>query len=308
MISRRRLLKGFGAFVLTGFATAGYGFGVEPLLRTRVTRYALTPPNWPPGLKLSIAVLADIHAGEPYMPASRIRSIADTANALNPDITLLLGDFTTGHKWQTRMVPADEWADALTVLKAPLGVHAVLGNHDWWDDFTAQQTGKGPTISHGALAKVGIRVYENDAVRLTKDNQPFWLAGLGDQIALLKGRRWNSRSLPRRRRSARHARQDHRSSAGHSPRARARHLSQGSGARGVDALRPYARRSSAPSRLFARRSLALRKPLCLRAHRRRRPQSDRLRRPRLLDLARAVRLSAGDRAHHLGSLTRDALA
>ncbi len=190
MLTRRRLLKGFGAFVFTGLATAGYGFGIEPL-RTRITRYALTPPNWPRGLKLSIAVLTDIHAGEPFMTAARIRRIAEATNALEPDITLLLGDFTTGHKWRTRMVPADEWADALTALKAPLGIHAVLGNHDWWDDHTAQRRGHGPTISHNALRKAGIPVYDNDAVRLTKDNQPFWLAGLGDQIALLKGKRWN---------------------------------------------------------------------------------------------------------------------
>ena len=29
-------------------------------------------------------------------------------------------------------------------LKAPLGVHAILGNHDWWDDRTVQREGQGP--------------------------------------------------------------------------------------------------------------------------------------------------------------------
>jgi predicted MPP superfamily phosphohydrolase len=33
------------------------------------------------------------------------------------------------------------------------------------------------------LEAAGIRVYENDAVRLEKDGQAFWLAGLGDQWA-----------------------------------------------------------------------------------------------------------------------------
>lgn len=66
-----------------------------------------------------------------------------------------------------------------------MGVHAVLGNHDWWEDRTAQERGRGPVFGRLALEKVGIPVYENDAVRLMKDGQSFWLAGLGDQIALL---------------------------------------------------------------------------------------------------------------------------
>ena len=38
------------------------------------------------------------------------------------------------------------WAEALGELKAPLGVHAILGNHDWWDDRAAQRTRKGPVL------------------------------------------------------------------------------------------------------------------------------------------------------------------
>ena len=47
--------------------------------------------------------------------------------------------------------------------------------------------GQGPTIARRALEAAGIPVYENDVVRLTKDGQPFWLAGLGDQLAYLAG-------------------------------------------------------------------------------------------------------------------------
>src|SRR5258707_938632 len=36
----------------------------------------------------------------------------------------------------------------------------------------------------------GIPVYENDAKRLSKGGQPFWLAGLGDQLAYLPARRF----------------------------------------------------------------------------------------------------------------------
>ena len=46
----------------------------------------------------------------------------------------MLGDYVAGHRKVTRIIPGAEWAAALAGLKAPLGVHAVLGNHDWWDD------------------------------------------------------------------------------------------------------------------------------------------------------------------------------
>jgi predicted MPP superfamily phosphohydrolase len=46
-----------------------------------------------------------------------------------------------------------------------------------------QRIGHGPTVAHRALEAAGIPVYENDVVRLTKDGRPFWLAGLGDQLA-----------------------------------------------------------------------------------------------------------------------------
>ena len=34
--------------------------------------------------------------------------------------------------------------------------------------------------------QAGLSVLENDALRLVKDGRPFWLLGLGDQIALLR--------------------------------------------------------------------------------------------------------------------------
>lgn len=182
MISRRALLKGLGAFVAGGVSLSGYAFGLEPF-RLVETRYRLTPPGWPKGLLLKLAVLADIHACEPWMSAGHVRSIVARTNALKPDATLLLGDYVVAHKWISGRVPSAEWALALAGLTAPLGVHAVLGNHDWWDDTIAQRRGHGPVEAHVALSSVAIQVYENDAVRLSKDGHGFWIAGLGDQYA-----------------------------------------------------------------------------------------------------------------------------
>jgi predicted MPP superfamily phosphohydrolase len=168
---------------------SGYGLAVEPGYRLSITRYRVSPRNWTPGLNLSIGVIADVHAGGPLMPTERIRAIAERTNELKPDMIVLLGDFAASHKFKTRSVAPEAWAEALSVLKAPLGVHAILGNHDWWDDLAAQRSGQGPVVGRRMLERHGIPVYENDAVRLEKDGHGFWLAGLGDQLAFVRAMR-----------------------------------------------------------------------------------------------------------------------
>src|SRR5258708_11010579 len=124
------------------------------------------------------------------MSLNRIQAIVERTNALGADIIVMLGDYVAGHRHVTRTIPAGEWARVLADLKAALGVHAILGNHDWWDDKTVQRDGQGPTVARRALEAVGIPVYENDVVRLTKAGRSFWLAGLGDQLAYLPARRF----------------------------------------------------------------------------------------------------------------------
>jgi predicted MPP superfamily phosphohydrolase len=189
MISRRHFLRFAAGFGTAGVSTAAYGLG-EPVLELGVTRYELTPPRWPADFKLTIAAVADIHACDPWMSLAHIEAIVERTNALNADIIVLLGDYVAGLRAVTRIIPANEWAPVLAGLKAPLGVHAILGNHDWWEDKKVQREGQGPINSRRALEASGIPVYENDARRLTKDGQPFWLAGLGDQLAYVPAKRF----------------------------------------------------------------------------------------------------------------------
>jgi uncharacterized protein len=178
-ISRRGLLTGgVGLAVLSGSGVAAYGFTEASQMLT-VTHYRLTPRAWPAGQKLSITVVADLHAGGPNMGHARVRDIVDTANALKSDIILLLGDFVATHRFVTEVVPAPVWAGELQRLTAPLGVHAVLGNHDWWHHLQEIR---------GALEAVGMPVMENTAVLLGQSGARFWLAGLGDQLAYRLGR------------------------------------------------------------------------------------------------------------------------
>lgn len=199
IVSRRAFIQGAGAFALATGGLGSYAFALEPGIRLNVTPYDVSPPHWPKGFTLRAAVLADIHACVPWMPASRVRAIAERTNALAPDIIFLLGDFSGGHTLLTEPVLPEDWGEALSILKAPLGVYSILGNHDW-------QHGALPNLpsddAHGvrrALVNAGITVLENDAVRLQKEGQPFWVAGLGDQLAGPRalGRNRGSDDLPR---------------------------------------------------------------------------------------------------------------
>jgi uncharacterized protein len=189
LLTRRHILQGAGALTLANAGFATYACVIEPGFRLDLTTYRLTPPNWTPGLQLKAALVADIHACEPLMSAARVRHIAEVTNSLNPDIIFLLGDFNAGHRYVTGPVYPEQWGEALSVLKAPLGIYAILGNHDWWHGALPGMPGDGGESVRRALRHADFRVLENESVRLAKDGQPFWVAGLGDQLAYPVGRR-----------------------------------------------------------------------------------------------------------------------
>lgn len=174
---RRVVFGGLGLVALAGSAPAVYA-GAETL-SLAVTRYSLRPAVWPQGQRLTITVIADLHAGGPNMGLARVEEVVTIANLLKSDLIVLLGDYFANHRFVTEVVPPAAWSRALGRLKAPLGVWAVLGNHDWWFDIAGTRR---------ALDAVGIPVLENDARLLGEAPHRFWLAGLGDQLARPLGR------------------------------------------------------------------------------------------------------------------------
>ncbi len=183
MMSRRTVLKGLLASFLAGFFVSAYGFVIEPALRLRVRRWRIAPPGWTGGA-LKVAVLADLHMGEPHVSLARLERIVTRTNALGADLILVLGDLEAGHRFVSRKVPMEATVQALAKLAAPLGVKAILGNHDWWHDRAAQARGGGPNRIAGLLRDAGVPVLQNEAVRLGQGADAFWLAGLDDQLAI----------------------------------------------------------------------------------------------------------------------------
>jgi len=177
-VTRRSLLKaGLGisgaAGLLLAGSTAAYA-GVEAATDLIITDYWPVPSRWPATHKLTITVIADLHAGGPNMGAARVVQVVDAANALGSDLIVVLGDFFATHKFITEVVPHEAWGAELGRLRAPLGVYAIFGNHDWWYDINGTRAG---------LRRAGIQSLENQALLIGRPRQKFWLAGLGDQIA-----------------------------------------------------------------------------------------------------------------------------
>lgn len=184
MISRRGFLRGLLGLFLAGLFASAWAFFIEPALRLRVKRHRITRDDWT-AAPLRIAVIADLHVGEPFVSLRRVEKIVRRTNALKPDLIVLLGDYAAGHRFITKPLLIADVAPVLAQLSAPQGVFAILGNHDWWDDRSAQRRGGLPNLYADALVANGIRHLSNQAIRL----DGYWLAGLEDQLALLRGER-----------------------------------------------------------------------------------------------------------------------
>jgi predicted MPP superfamily phosphohydrolase len=181
MQTRRGFLKTVLGGGLGFFSLGGYAFAVEPRLRLSVTRHVLALPHWPREAKpLRAAILTDLHASDPWMPLGRIAEIVAETNRLAPDIVFLLGDYMSSLRWHRRALRPDEWAPLFAELRAPLGVHAILGNHDYW-----WEGGADPVVA--ALRRAGVAVRLNDALRIDRDGHRFWVSGTESTMALRYG-------------------------------------------------------------------------------------------------------------------------
>jgi uncharacterized protein len=106
-------------------ALATYAFLIEPRW-LQVTRTRIHIQSLPPELEgIRIALLTDLHVGE-GTPISLVQRACALAMRERPDLIALTGDFAADN--------ADGFAEvlqALSCLRAPLGVYAVPGNHDY---------------------------------------------------------------------------------------------------------------------------------------------------------------------------------
>lgn len=140
--------------------------------RLKVRRLEVPLDRWPRGLDgLRVAVVADLHAGAPHVDERKVERVVEKVNAQKPDLVALLGDYADPTVAFGQAVAPEAVAERLGELRAPLGVFAVLGNHDW--------VHHGRRVLH-ALRHEGIEVLENDAVAVEHRGSVLWVAGMAD--------------------------------------------------------------------------------------------------------------------------------
>lgn len=162
-----RAARALRAIVVAGLALLVYMRFIEPAT-LRVQRDTLLHTGLAP---LRVGVIADLHLGVGSIDDDRAARAVRTVNGLGADVIVLLGDYSADNAWARPTTP-EAVAEILRPLRAPLGVYAVLGNHDRWIDA--------PRFER-ALGAVGISVLENRGVALGRDH--LWLAGLSDDFS-----------------------------------------------------------------------------------------------------------------------------
>ncbi len=120
--------------------------------KVQVVRHRVAVGGWPAERSpIRIAFVSDLHAGPTTHPSLFDEAFAQLADA-GADLVLLGGDYVFLHAHYIEQI-----AERLRGLRAPLGIYAVMGNHDLWADDAA--------IAR-ALGAAGARVLVNERVEL----------------------------------------------------------------------------------------------------------------------------------------------
>jgi predicted MPP superfamily phosphohydrolase len=160
-LAGRRAAAGMGALGLAGAIYSKVWEPSHPTLEHVTLRF----PTLPPALDgLRIGQITDTHLGLRYT-AENLRWAVGEMQRAQPDLIAVTGDLA-GLKAGVPLI-----TPLLRDLRAPLGVYAVPGNHDYWEGLGDVQ---------GALALAGIPLLMNQNLRMSWRGADFWLAGVDD--------------------------------------------------------------------------------------------------------------------------------
>lgn len=173
-LARRRLLKRLLlGTTLTGGSVLAYGNLVEPH-RPVLTETTLTVPGLPDAFYgFRIALLSDLHV-QPGFGAEYLTPALRLAREAKPDMIALLGDYVNNRD-RAPTGYAEECATAASVLRAPSGVVAIFGNHDF--------NLPGAFEPHLNLWKhAGITPLSDTLFPLERDGQTLYFVGLRSNL------------------------------------------------------------------------------------------------------------------------------
>jgi predicted MPP superfamily phosphohydrolase len=163
--ARRLIRAGAAAGLLGASGVAGYANLIEPL-NYEITATDILIPELPARFEnFRLTQLTDLHHSS-LVSLGQIRRVVELAQTTRPDLFVLTGDYTTA-----RRSYIEPCAEALSALKAPEGVWAVLGNHDHRND---------PELTRQALRRAKINTLDNANTLVTRGAEALQLIGIGD--------------------------------------------------------------------------------------------------------------------------------
>ncbi len=168
-MNRRTFLKGLAKATagsgLVLLAAYEYSAHVE-LESLGLERVQIPIKNLPSGLDgLRIVQISDLHL-YPYTQLELIQEAVTLANALQPDLIVLTGDYVL-----QRADAIFDLVPVLTSLNARYGVFTILGNHDLWTDERVVTAG---------LAEARLPLLRNEGLTLAIGKERLFLAGVDD--------------------------------------------------------------------------------------------------------------------------------
>jgi predicted MPP superfamily phosphohydrolase len=174
-ISRSKFLSRVGLLAGGGlFATLVYGFSNK--YNYKIRRINLSFSNLPPAFKgLKIVQVSDIHSGS-FDNDEKVRRGVEMIKNEKPDVIFFTGDLVNNRSEEIK-----DYQELFGSLQAPMGVFAILGNHDY-GDYVHWESKEAKAANLEQLkkteAEMGWKMLNNAHTLLEKNDQKIAVIGV----------------------------------------------------------------------------------------------------------------------------------
>lgn len=176
----------FGSLALAGLLVGSTVW----VYKFKVHRIDVSIKNLPEAFEgLRVVQLSDIHLGS-WLSTKPLQRAVDQANALNPDIIVFTGDMVN---YSTSEVRGFE--STLAQLHAPMGIYAILGNHDY-GDYVSWKSNEEKEENLQQLVdffdSLGWKLLRNETVTIEKDSATLLMAGVENWSATSRFKKYGN--------------------------------------------------------------------------------------------------------------------